>query len=395
MPSHNGCDLGINTAMDITELSFSDNLLNGNGVIKATEKKIADIYKTDYALMLTCGATMGVSIAVNTAKLYGDIIAVVGDAHISVYNSARVQNMQVVNVASTSELLDIKGKIGAIFITSPNYYGVVTVADNWRYKDALLIIDESHGSHFPFSKLLPDSQRHKCDILISSWHKGLPVLTGGAVMVCSNEKIYRQLLYSRKLLHSTSPNYMIMASMDRACDEMSANGGKYYDNVFKEIKTFKANLCERYYVIDNDDATRLCISLKGKDASGFSKILETNGIYIEATYNDILVLIVTPYNYKWLKQLLKVMNNVEYNEICKTIIPPKCEKAVIKSNKVDFIDIKDALGRICALDLGIYPPGVPLIVVGDIINNNVIDFIVGNKQSIFGLVDGLIAVVGN
>lgn len=393
MPSHNGIDLGINTAMDITELSFSDNLLNSSGVIKETEEKIARVYGCDYALMLTCGATTGVGIAVNVAKQYGDIIAVVGDAHISLFNNARLQNMCVVKVREKQELNAIKGKIGGIFITSPNYFGSITDAEGWRYGDALLIVDESHGSHFPFSSLLPESQCKKCDILISSWHKGLPVLTGGAVIVCNDESIYRQLLYSRKLIHSTSPNYMIMASMDRACDVMQADGEKNYRKVFSAIDAFKEKLCDRYAVLDNDDKTRVCISLRGMDAYGYSQILEKAGIFIEMTYNDILVLIVTPYNYRRLERLLSVMNEVDYNKPCEFVKIPYCEKAEVYTDNVEFVQINKALGRISASEIGIYPPGTPLVTVGDIINSEAIEFIIKNNKAIFGLVDGMLAVV--
>ena len=53
MPAHNGEDIQITTAMDITELSFSDNLIESNGVIKNCEQNIAKAYGTKYALMLT------------------------------------------------------------------------------------------------------------------------------------------------------------------------------------------------------------------------------------------------------------------------------------------------------------------------------------------------------
>ena len=395
MPSHNGSDIGINTSMDITELSFSDNLLNGHGLIKKTEEKIASLYNCNHALMLTCGATIAVSIAINVAKSYGDTIVVVGDGHISIYNNARVQGMQVVKVTSVNQMKQINGKIGAVFVTSPNYFGKITLAKNWRYDGALLIVDESHGSHFSFSSELPNSQCNDCDILISSWHKGLPVLTGGAVLLCNDIDIYRQLLYSRKLIHSTSPNYLIMASMDRACDIMNVKGEEYYRQVIESINGFRSLLCNRYIVLDTDDITRVCISLQGMCANAYAEILEANNIFIEMAYNDILVLIVTPFNHQHLQELARLMNSIMFEKKCEFISPLICEKKEILKSEIEFINCEKALGRVCAQELAIYPPGVPILIVGDIINRQVLDFILDRINIIFGLVDGLLPVFKN
>ena len=72
MPSHNGIDLGIDTSMDITELSFSDNLIESDGIIKNCENNIANAYGTKYGLMITSGATTAIAAALHTAKNKGN-----------------------------------------------------------------------------------------------------------------------------------------------------------------------------------------------------------------------------------------------------------------------------------------------------------------------------------
>ncbi len=390
MPAHNGIDLEIDTSMDITELSFSDNLIESDGVIKNCENNIANAYSTKYGLMITSGATTAIAIALHTAKNKGKKLLMLGDLHKSVHNYANVLAFDI----SYSENLDNinPNDYDAIIFTSPNYFGKVQDIQKLKNTTALVIADSSHGAHFAFNSKLPDLQTDIANITVLSFHKTLPVLTGGAGILTNDEKLYQMLVYSRSILHTSSPSYLIMASIDNAICEMALNGETLYNQVISEIDNFKKHLCDRYFVEDNDDKTRLCISAKEKDGYKIAKLLESKNIYLETIYFDILVAIVTPYNYKHLPALANALNLIDIQDNIKRFEIKKATKIDTNNKKIEFLQIKNAVNRVCAATVGIYPPGIPMLTVGDLITKQTIQFLTDKKHTVFGLIDGKIPV---
>ncbi len=390
MPAHNGEDIQITTAMDITELSFSDNLIESNGVIKNCEQNIAKAYGTKYALMLTNGATMGVAIALHTAKNIGNKLLLIGDCHKSVHNYANAFNF---NITYANDLDNINpNDFDAVLITTPDYFGKVKDICKLQNTSAVVIVDASHGSHFAFCKNLPQLDTKDADITILSFHKTLPVLTGGAGILCNDQTIFDLLYYSRSVLHSSSPSYLTMASIDNAIRNFSQNGETLYNNCIAQIENFKKQLCGKYQVVETHDKTRLCICAKGLDGKSIANKLEEQNIFLEMTYYDILVAIVTPYNCKHLSTLAQVLNNIDVQEKAIKINTKKLSKIDTKCKKVEFLQADKCVDRIAAGNIGIYPPGTPIITTGDILDSEIIDFLLTTKCEIFGLINGKIPV---
>ncbi len=390
MPSHNGECIDIETAMDITELSFSDNLMQSESIIANTEKNIAKAYGSKYSLMLTTGATSGVAISLFAVKNYGSKLLLLGDTHKSVYNYAHLFNFIV---TQSDNIEDINpNDFDAIVITSPDYFGKVKDIQKLKDTTAIVIVDASHGSHFPFSSKLPSLNTSVADITILSFHKTLPVLTGGAGIITNDKELYDLLCYSRNLIHSSSPSYLTMASIDKAIYEFYLNGENLYSACIKEIENFKSILCDRYSVLETDDITRLCICAKNIDCSKIAKALEQKNIYIEMTYYDIMVAIVTPYNYKHLITFANALNQIEIYDKTTKLDIKKPSKIDINDKKIIFENVKDCTNKICASNIGIYPPGTPLLTIGDVITKDIIKFLTTSNVEIFGLVDGKIPV---
>lgn len=393
MPAHNGEDIQISTAMDITELSFSDNLIESNGVIKNCECNIAKAYGTNFALMLTNGATIGVAIALKTAKNLGDKLLLIGECHKSVYNYANAFDF---NITYAENFDNINADdFDAVLVTTPDYFGKVKDISQLKNSKALVIVDASHGSHFAFCSKLPKLDTQVADITILSFHKTLPVLTGGAGILCNDKNIFDLLTFSRSLLHSSSPSYLTMASIDNAICNFSQNGESFYNNCLEAIQNFKNNLCDKYEVVATDDKTRLCISAKGADGKIIAQKLEEKNIFLEMTYYDILVAIITPYNCKHLKTLADVLNNIIVKAKTNKINTKKLSKINTKCKKIEFLQLAECVGRVAAGNIGIYPPGTPIITNNDILDREIIDFLTSTECEIFGLINGKIPVYKN
>lgn len=387
-PGHSGCDIGINTSMDITELSFSGNLLSSSSIIGDVEKKLAKTYNSHFALMLTCGATSAIATALAVAKeKYNDIIIIEG-AHQSAYNYAKLWGFNIIN-ANLNEYNRFTHVKTAVLLTTPDYFGNIHSITGWLSPNKLIITDEAHGAHFPFSDRFPKNNVGVADIVITSLHKTLPVLTGGAALFTNDSYLYDRLFALRAMIHTTSPNYMIMASIDKALSQTNCD---MYEKVYNSVIKFKNSLNGRFYVKENDDFSRLVIELNGLSGAEYQKLLENRGVYIEMSYFDQLLAIVTPFNHQHLNLVAKTLNSSNIDILAKKLPKLDLINSKITDREIVYMEIGLCENKIIMQDIGYYPPGVAIIKSGDVLSKNAIEFIEKNITSLFGIRENKIAV---
>ena len=402
MPGHSGQtfinDLYSSASFDWTEVEGLDNLLYSEGVIADCEKRLAARYGYDGALMLTSGSTCGMQIAMAVAKSRQGIVFAIGDMHKSFYSSARIMGASIrcFKNLDEAESAIADGKIACVFVTSPNYFGktlhLKAIKDFALKVGALLVVDEAHSAHFSYSSLLPDNASKYADIALVSMHKTLPVYGGGAIILTNGKEIYRECRLLRADIHTTSPNYLVMASMDFADDYMAKNGENEYAKVKLAIDKFKSTL-KVGKVVDADDFTRLVVKIDGVDCAKVSDGLVERGVFAEMTYGDLLVFIVTPFNCDKLELLAKELENIPLEKLQSDIDVDLGMQNVEKRGDVVLLSPDQALGKVCAVEVGIYPPGVPVIKKGDVINQKAIDFIKKYSSRLFGLASGKVIVI--
>ena len=373
MPSHGGkknfpADEGLfaSAPFDVTELSFSDNLSCSSGVILEAENLAAKAYGADKTLFFAAGATDALRTALLCVKK--ERIAFLGDMHKSFHAAQRLFSLDVTDISSIDQ---IKG-FGAVCVTSPDYYGrvkdVKAIAERCREAGAALIVDEAHGAHFAFSPLLPESAVGVADFVIHGAHKTLPVYTGGA-MLHVKEKFYQKAREMRREAIGTSPSYLVMASLDYARGLFEKEGKTLYAALKEKIDEVK----RKYPAVEtlaNDDFTRVVFLKKG-GGYALNVALEKTGVFVEAADADRVVLIVTPFNVEWLETAFRIAAE------CKEVNPK-------------FADISDIIGKVSAYDVGIYPPGVPLVKAGEIFSKEKTALLQANLDRLFGTVDGKI-----
>ncbi|MDE5755932.1 MAG: aminotransferase class I/II-fold pyridoxal phosphate-dependent enzyme [Clostridia bacterium] len=402
MPAHSGQAFldGIysSAAFDWTEVQGLDNLLYSDGVIASCEKRLAKRYGYDNALMLTNGSTCGMQISMAAAKSRQGVAIAIGDMHKSFYASARILGVKIRCCKDLQECEELsrQTKISCVFVTSPNYFGkLIPLKDIKEFAvkvGALLIVDEAHSAHFPYSRLLPDNASKYADIALVSMHKTLPVYGGGALVLTNGSNIYQECRILRADIHTTSPSYLVMASMDYADDYMANHGEKEYAKVKLAIDKFKANL-KVGKVEETDDFSRLVVKIDGVDCNKVSDRLAEQGVFAEMAYGDMLVFIVTPFNCDKLDLLANELANVSLEKLDSDIDVDLGMQNVEKSGDVVLLAPDEAIGKVCAVDVGIYPPGVPVIKKGDVINSKAVDFIKKYSSRLFGLACGMVAVI--
>lgn len=344
---------------DVTELDFSDNLLSADGVIKKSEDLTARRYGSKYCLYFTAGATSALFTAVLTAKEYCKKFFCIDAPHKSIVNAFELFGVEYEVVS------EIPSNAECIVLTTPDYYGnvksVKSIRD--RFPSAFIIVDEAHGAHFAYGSLLPEQTKGEADFVVNGLHKTLPVFTGGAILRTDREDLYEKACYYRAKVHTTSPSYLTMCSMDFAGGFMSENGERLYRDLKDKIEDLR--LPDGFVKIENDDFSRLVIKTPdGVSGYDVAKDAEEKGIYFELVENNRLVAIVTPFNADKLGLLSRLSAN-----------PPKKTKR----------NLSIYIGSIARKDVGLYPPGKVFVKKGEIITKEIIESLQNEAERVFGL----------
>ncbi len=374
MPSHGGAEflpddegLFASALFDVTELSFSDNLSCSAGVIFEAEQLAAKAYGADRTLFFTGGATDALRTALLCVR--DKKIAFLGDMHKSFHAAKRLFGLNVTDISSVEEL---DGSFGAVCVTSPDYYGrvkdVAAIAEACRKVGAKLIVDEAHGAHFAFSPLLPESAVAVADFVIHGAHKTLPVYTGGA-MLHVKEAFYAKAREARAEVIGTSPSYLVMASLDYARDLLEREGRALYATLKAEIDKVKAAYLH-VETLPTDDFSRVVIFRK-EGGYALQAALEKGGVFVEAADADRVVLICTPFNVKYLKEAFRIADGFQ-------------------GKNAKYADISDIIGKVSAYDVGVYPPGVPIVKAGEVFSEEKVKLLQANLDRLFGTIDGKI-----
>ena len=407
--------------VDITEIDDFDNLHDAEGIILDAQHRANDLYKADETFFLVNGSTSGVLAAVSAVCNENDTLLTARNCHKSLYHAAYLNKIRLnyfypeylteygiygavsLDVIKSSVTEDTK----AVFITSPTYEGIVSdirsIAEYLHSKGIPLIVDEAHGAHFSMHKDLPAGAIEMgADIVIHSVHKTLAAMTQTALIHVQGDFVDRDRLrrYLR-IYQSSSPSYVLMASIDNAIDEISTNGNNIFGKLLEYNKMIldKTSDCRYIKILDNtiiDDPGKIVISVKGTNMSGMELYDELRLKYhlqLEMAGDTFGLAIITGYDSKegimrLIEALINIDNRLEAvtdtdnksSDIEKNIstVPQKAiefYKAWDMNSKI--IEINEAEGKIAAEFINLYPPGIPLIVPGEVINKRLIDNING------------------
>ncbi len=409
MPGHGGksglYDLSDLFGCDITENSETDNLYDpsSGGPVEKTLKKISDIYGSNTCVVSAHGATAAIRTAVYACTiLKGRKFLLDRCVHTSVINSLALCGCDFYYFSSFGELKTlIENHSGAtVIITSPDYYGkmkdVSSYVELCNKNNSFLIVDNSHGSHLRWCNGVVHPISAGAHFCIDSVHKTLPVLTGGAILH-SNVCDRGLLLCGMRLFNSTSPSYLIAASVDRAMDYMKKNGKQAVNALINRIGIFEKSISscgikrERFELCDPCRITLVSDDINGKfyDMESLSRYLQDNKIIVEFATVDRCVMIPSFFNTdkdfeKLAKAVLDFTKEFEPTAVLSPIREyPICKRAVrlfdaFFAKKIS-LEVKIAKGAVAAETKYIYPPGIPIVTPGDVIDEEVVGILLENN----------------
>ena len=405
--------------IDLTEIDGFDNLHNPQGCIKAVEDKAQLLYNAKRAYMLVNGATCGIMSAIGALTSRGDRVLIARNCHISVYRAVKLFSLKPEYIlpeyaeengvklpvfgSISPKLIEDKltqnPDISLVVLTSPTYEGVVSdiksISEICKKHDARLFVDEAHGAHFPFNKAFPESAVNcGADISVVSLHKTLPSLTQTALLLTNDTDYDSALREQLAIFQTSSPSYVLMSSVESCLDYISENSSEF-ESYIKRLSEFEKsakalNNLKLLFREDNNvyayDRGKLVISTIGTSISG-TQLAETlrndYKIETEMSAEDYIIAMTsvcdTDEGFERLISALKTIDSkIKKSENTKEYIKPLLPQKTIEpfecTDKIGkVLDITDCNGKISLEDVFAYPPGIPLIVSGEIVTDDIIN----------------------
>ena len=419
MPGHKRNEKMFGTRLpygiDITEIDGFDDLHHAETLIKDQEERAARLYKAEETHFLVNGSTIGILSAILGVTNRGDKILVARNCHKSVYNAMELNGLRPIYIYPEYEKdLQINGEVSgekieillnenpdikAVMIVSPTYDGVLSdvekIAQIVHKRGIPLIVDEAHGAHFGFHPYFPENSNVKgADIVIHSVHKTLPSLTQTALIHINGEIVDREKV--RKYLHmlqSSSPSYILMASIDRCMELLESEGDTLFELYVQRIDVLRTELqgLKHLEILQTEqfDRSKFLISVKktGITSKKLADILlHTYHLQMEMTGGTYVLAMTalgdTKEGFERLKRALFEIDQSLSDERQEDHLPvelPKlplvCTNEEIERKKCgneELILWKASIGRISTEYAYVYPPGIPLIVPGEQITQEAI-----------------------
>ena len=414
MPGHkrNAGVFGEVEKIDFTEVEGLDNLHDPEGILKESMDKTSDILGTDKTYYLVNGSTSGILAAIQSATEIGDSIIIGRNSHTSVYNAVTIRDLKPsylypknnglfdggYDAKDLEKLLKETGA-KAVVVTSPTYEGVVsdikTLSEVAHKNGAIIIVDSAHGAHFMMEGFPRPAYKEGADIVIESNHKTLPALTQTAMLHVMGDRVDKEKLDRALSIYQTSsPSYVFMASIDESMEMSSDEKAKELLETL-EILREDVNNSGKIYIpgleivgnneIHDYDLSKLVIDLSKTNMTGAKlvKILREKYRFETEMANNKYVIAMTSIadDLEKVKEFGEALAKIAEGLEVADEEEPKSDRienevklspyeALNKDTEV--IALEDAEGSVAGDYLYKYPPGIPLIVPGEIVSEEVI-----------------------
>lgn len=413
-------------AYDLSEAEGLDDLHDPRGVIREAQELAAEAFGSERAYFLVNGTTCGNEAMVLASAWEGEKILVPRNAHKSILMGMIMSG--AIPVWMEPELLE-NGLVGgispetverelaacpeakAVFVVSPTYYGLCSdlraIGEICHRKGVMLLVDEAHGAHLSFSPRLPEGALAQgADLCSQSIHKVTGSLTQSSLLHLQGQLADRHRVEeSLRMVQSTSPSYLLMASLDAARYELAVRGESMMeravclaDQARAEIRKIPGIFCpgrelEGSGGIRAVDPTRLILSAEELGISGFrlqELLYEKSKVTLELADHRYAVAVVTYANTE--EEIARLIGglrslsgeregrkkdgkerrfSVPVPPLPPQVLPPRQAWASPKED----VPWKEAVGRVAGQALAPYPPGIPVIYPGEVMTEEIWEYL--------------------
>ena len=381
-------------SVDGTEIDGADDLHDPEegGIIGSLCEKYASLYKAKSAHPLIGGSTCGILAGIRTLTKPGDSIIVARNCHKSVWHAIEICRLTptcilppitpeygicgAITPTAVEEAFSRAPEASAVILTSPTYEGVISdisaIAEVCKKHSAALFVDAAHGAHLGFSEHFPDFPRG-ADIAVTSLHKTLPALTQTALGLVFNKKYSSRFARNLGIFETSSPSYILMNSIAKCADILSDSEKLFnkYRAMIDEI--YASTTPEKLKLIKTDDIGKISISTRNTSFTGSTladALRERFHIEPEMVHSDYLLCMTsvcdTRDNLTALSRAITELDaEAEYSDsrIYPSFITELPPTEIPLADAV-LRDIPDG-GEISNAYVWVYPPGIPLLLPGE------------------------------
>jgi len=416
--------------IDLTIMPDLDSIMYPTGVIRDAQTLAAEAFGADRAFFLVNGTSSGIQAMIMAACREGDKILLPRNAHKSAISSIILSGAEPVYIRpeineefgiamgitldETSSIIRKNPGAKALFIINTTYYGIASPLTELvkiaHSNDMAVLVDEAHGAHLKFHESLPVcAMEAGADVSASSTHKLAGSLTQSSMLFLKGDRFSAGYVKSiLNLSQTTSPSYILLASLDVARKNMALKG---HDLVAKTVNLaqwarYKINSIEGFRCMGSEvmelnqgfalDPTKLCINVKELGITGYaaSKILrEKYHIQVELSdFYNILAIVSIGDTKNSVSALVKALfgmagdllgtNKIKLPPVPELPIPELAllpKEAFYSEKRPHYF--KDSYGKISGEMIMAYPPGIPIICPGEIITRDTIDEIMMLKEA--------------
>lgn len=417
-------------SIDITEIDGFDNLHDPEDIILQSMKRTAKLYHSQNTLYLVNGSTSGILTGISACTRKGDKILMARNCHKSAYHAVflnelnpvylypQINNKNGIQCGYSAKYIEdmlIKHEdVKLIVLVSPTYEGTVSdireICEIAHERKIPVLVDEAHGAHFRFHEEFPESALEQgADIVIQSVHKTLPAFTQTALLHVNGSLVdYSKIRTYSAIYQTSSPSYVLMAGID-ACISMLEEKGKFLFNRFMDWlhEFYEATKNLKYLKVESAqgrDPSKIIISTRETYMTGcqlYDILIQDYKLQMEMAEADYVLAIATVGDTK--EGLLRLQHALQKIDSgitrCSSkkyirYTPIEAKVALLQhevfNRKRRNCPLYESVGEIAGEYVYLYPPGIPILVPGEMIQQEVVEEIEAFLQSglaVKGLVD--------
>lgn len=390
-------------AYDITEIDGYDNLHSPSGILKESMQNAAKVFKSENSIYLVNGSTCGILASVMAIAQEGDRVIVDRNSHKSVYNALELSGAEPVYIRAAchseygittgitptlvEDTLKANPDAKLIIVTSPTYEGVISdirgICKVAKEYNIPVLVDGAHGAHLGFYKFPKRATELGADIVVESLHKTLPSLTQTAILHVKDR--YKSAAADKlSVFETSSPSYVLLSSIECCVDALADESlfADWYNSLLKfrddakKLKNLKVlEKCDAFF---DYDISKIVIMTSNSHL--LAKRLRENNIEPEMVSSGYIVCMTGPGDTtESLKALCDVLFKIdgEFSPFEKNTITLPVPKRIMspksaKKAENEYLPTELCEGKIAAEYIWAYPPGVPLLVPGEEIDEELI-----------------------
>lgn len=412
--------------MDVNSMKPLDNLCHPVSVILEAEALAAEAFGAENAFFMVGGTTSSVQSMVLSACKTGDKIILPRNVHRSVINALVLCGAEPVyvnpkvdnrlGISLGMELCDVERAIlenptaVAVLVNNPTYYGICSnireIVRLAHEHGMLALADEAHGTHFYFGKNLPVSAiAAGADMSAVSMHKSGGSLTQSSLLLLGKNVSAGYVSQIINLTQTTSASYLLMSSLDISRRNLALRGEASFEKVtaMAEYARSEINGIGGYYAYGRElvngnsiydyDVTKLSVYTRDIGLAGievYDLLRDEYDIQIEfGDIGNILAYISIGDRIQDIERFVGALSDIKRlyakdtkgmlsNEYIAPRVVTTPQKAFYA--KKESLPLRQTRGRVCSEFVMCYPPGIPILAPGEVVTEDIIDYIEYAKE---------------